>query len=57
MTDVKNIKKKLVSIGLSEQQAEIYIFLLRRSGARIAEISEVLNLPRSSVYEYLKGLF
>jgi sugar-specific transcriptional regulator TrmB len=57
MTDLIRIKKKLEKFGLSDNQAEIYIFLLRQGTMRISELSSSLRIPRSSVYEALKGLF
>lgn len=57
MREVTYAKNKLQKFGLSEKQADIYVFLLRHGDARISDVTRVLNIPRSSVYESLKGLF
>lgn len=57
MTNVTDIKHELEKLGLSQNQADIYILLLRQGHLRISEIVSSLHLPRSSVYENLKGLF
>jgi sugar-specific transcriptional regulator TrmB len=56
MTAIVAIKKHLEKFGLSKNEAEIYILLLRRGNLRISEIVSTLQLPRSSVYENLKYL-
>ena len=50
-------KDELEQLGLSEKQAEIYLILLRKGSLRISEITQSLQIPRSSVYENLKELF
>jgi len=57
MKEVIRIHKRLQKFGLSEKQAELYVFLLRQGNVRISDIVKALELPRSSVYETLKGLF
>lgn len=55
---MKNISifSELTQFGLSQQQAEIYVFVLRRGSVRINEIAQSLSIPRSSIYENLKNL-
>ncbi len=57
MADVIALKKRLVKFGIAEKQAEIYVLLLRQGNLRISDIVSALQMPRSSVYESLKGLF
>ncbi len=56
MTDV-SLKKDLNKLGLSKNQVEIYVLLMRRGSMRISEMVEALQIPRSSIYESLKSLF
>lgn len=51
------ITKDLIDLGLTSNQAEVYVLLLERGSLRISDIVRILKLPRSSVYESLKGLF
>jgi len=51
------VKKDLVKLGLSNNQTDIYLLLLSQGNSRISQISSSLEIPRSSVYEHLKGLF
>lgn len=57
MTDLTTINKRLQDFGLTKKQSDIYILLLREGNLRISRITQLLNMPRSSVYESLKGLF
>lgn len=57
MIATEKIHKDLVKLGLNNTQAELYLLLVRQGNLRINEIAEALSLPRSSVYENLKGLF
>lgn len=52
-----DIKKELEHLGLSKNHAEIYLLLLQQGELRISEIVQRLQIPRSSVYENLRGLF
>lgn len=56
MTEVIRLKKRLEKFGLNSKQVDIYVLLLRQGNMRISEISRALHIPRSSVYEVLKGL-
>lgn len=51
------IKKELEKFGLSTNQATIYILLVGHKELRIQEIVKLAKIPRSSVYESLRGLF
>ncbi len=57
MADFNRIKKGLEKLGLSKNQAEIYLLLVDRKELRIQEIVSLTKIPRSTVYECLKGLF
>lgn len=57
MADFEQIKKELEKVGLSKNQAEIYLLLVNRGELRIQEIVKLSGVPRSSVYESLKALF
>ncbi len=57
MNEVITIKRRLEKFGFSKKQVEIYVLLLRQGNLRISEIVRLTQLPRSSVYESLKGLF
>jgi sugar-specific transcriptional regulator TrmB len=48
--------KELEALGLSKNQAEIYLLLVARYELRIQEIADLAHIPRSTVYENLKGL-
>src|SRR3989344_2935109 len=52
-----NLQKELVKIGLSPNQANIYSLLVTHKEMRIQEIAKLAKIPRSSVYENLRGLF
>ncbi|HSX44821.1 MAG TPA: helix-turn-helix domain-containing protein [Candidatus Saccharimonadales bacterium] len=56
MTELIRLKKRLEKFGLSPKQAEIYVYLIQSGNSRISEIVRNLKIPRSSVYENLKGL-
>ncbi len=57
MTDFEKLRKELEKFGLSKNQAHIYLLLVRHHELRIQEIVKLASIPRSSVYESLKGLF
>ena len=50
------IAQELEKYGLSQNQADIYLLLVRQGNLRISEIVRTLQIPRSSVYENLKEL-
>jgi sugar-specific transcriptional regulator TrmB len=52
-----NVQRKLKQYGLSDNQVSIYLLLVRSGDKRISDISTMTAIPRSSVYESLKGLF
>lgn len=56
MANFKEIKSELVKLGLSENQALIYLLLIHHGELRIQEIANLAGIPRSSVYENLKAL-
>jgi sugar-specific transcriptional regulator TrmB len=55
--DLSYTKKELEKFGLSPNQAQIYLLLVQYKELRIQEIVKLSQIPRSSVYECLKGLF
>ncbi len=57
MTDFTKITKELEKFGLSKNQAEIYLLLVEHKELRIQEIVRLSQIPRSSVYLCLRGLF
>lgn len=57
MRNEKEIKDQLLRLGLTPSQAKVYLLLLAHSQLRVQEIVNLAQIPRSSVYESLKGLF
>ncbi len=57
MDQLKNIKKDLNRLGLSENQAVIYLLLIQYKELRIQELVRLTKIPRSSIYDNLKILF
>jgi sugar-specific transcriptional regulator TrmB len=57
LSDLNSIQQELERFGLSKNQAKIYLLLVSHSELRVQEIAELAHLPRSSVYDSLKGLF
>ncbi len=55
--DEKHLQQELRNLGLTKNQAAIYMTLVGHGQLRIQEIVNSVKLPRSSVYEALKGLF
>jgi sugar-specific transcriptional regulator TrmB len=49
--------RQLQGLGLTDNQAKIYILLLTHYELRIQEIAQRSDIPRSSVYESLKDLY
>jgi len=56
MSDKTDIAKRLAEFGLSRKQTTIYLLLIAHQDLRIQEIAELAHIPRSTVYESLKGL-
>jgi sugar-specific transcriptional regulator TrmB len=56
MPNFKEIKNELHKFGLSESQALIYLTLIQHGELRIQELSDLTQIPRTSVYEHLKTL-
>lgn len=57
MSDLNQLQQELENIGLSENQARIYLLLVAHKELRVQEIVRLADIPRSSVYESLKKLF
>lgn len=56
MSSYKDLQTKLQMLGLSLNQATIYLLLIEYGNLRIQEISKLAHIPRSSVYENLSAL-
>lgn len=56
MTNFETIERELQKFGLSKNQSLIYLYLVAHGELRIQEIVGITRIPRSSVYECLKGL-
>ncbi len=50
------IRDTLQKLGLSRNQSSVYMVLVARQELRVQEIAERTRIPRTSVYESLKGL-
>lgn len=57
MTDIEVMEAELRKFGLSKNQTTIYLLLVEHRELRIQEIVKLASIPRSSVYENLRGLF
>lgn len=53
----KELQAELQKVGLTSNQAQVYMALMQQGELRIQEIVRASELPRSTVYEALKGLF
>jgi sugar-specific transcriptional regulator TrmB len=50
------MKKELISYGLSEKEAEIYLANLKSGSSTANRLAEITNIRRSTVYEVLESL-
>ena len=50
------LKKTLVSLGLSQIDAEVYVFLSTRGFHNIKSIAEALHMRKQQLYQILKNL-
>lgn len=51
-----NYIKKLEEMGLKKQEAEVYLTCLKLSFAKISDLAKEVNVPRTSIYIYVKSL-
>lgn len=51
-----NYTKKLQDIGFSEEEAKIYLAVLKLGIAKVSDISRETNVARTSVYNHLSQL-
>lgn len=51
-----DFKDKLKEFDLSKRESTIVLFLFRNSPSSISQISENVNIPRSSIYRYVSKL-
>lgn len=54
--DSKEISRSLVEYGFSENEAAIYLFLLKNLEASVFEIAKETNIPRTTVYKTLESI-
>lgn len=57
MEDPSSVQQDLEKLGLTKNQANVYLLLIIHKGLRVQEIAKLADMPRSSVYDCLKGLF
>ena len=50
-------QKELENIGLTKKQAEIYLACLKFGSSSVQPVAEMVNLPRTTVYETLENLY
>ena len=48
--------KKLQDIGLEKHEAEVYLACLKLGFAKVSELSREVDIPRTSIYVYIKNL-
>lgn len=48
--------EQLISLGISERQAQLYLALLRRAEATPSELHHLSGVPRTKIYEYLNSM-
>ena len=51
-----NYLRLLKNLGLKEEEAEIYLALLKLGLVKVSELVSEVNLPRTSIYMHLKNL-
>lgn len=56
MSNLKEIRNELQKLGLSENQALIYLTLIQHGELRIQELVDLTKIPRTSIYDNLKAL-
>lgn len=47
---------KLQNIGFKKEEAEIYLACLRLGSVKVSQLAEEVDIPRTSIYVYLKNL-
>ncbi|MFH0936631.1 MAG: helix-turn-helix domain-containing protein [Candidatus Woesearchaeota archaeon] len=50
------MKKELIDLGLSEKEADLYLICLKTGEVTASRISDLLKLPRSTIYDLLEKL-
>lgn len=56
MSELKEIKSLLISMGLNDYQAAVLAFLLLLGEAKATTLSKVSNVPTARIYDVLDGL-
>ena len=56
MKDLKQIEKLVCDFGLSGREAKVYTTLFRKKDFTASEIQQLVNIPRTKVYEVLQQL-
>jgi HTH-type transcriptional regulator, sugar sensing transcriptional regulator len=54
--DFKELKKKLIFIGLNDSEAKVYLVLLKTGSSKAGNISKEASINRTSTYDILKKL-
>ena len=52
----ENLISSLVELGLTQNEAKIYLYLTKNKAKSAPEISICLNIPRTETYHLLNGL-
>ena len=56
MKDLKEVEKLIINFGLSIREANVYSTLFRKKDFTASEIQQLVNIPRTKVYEVLHQL-
>lgn len=56
MASLKEVKNELIQLGLSENQAQVYLVLIQKGELRIQDLVRLAKIPRSSIYDIITSL-
>jgi Predicted transcriptional regulators len=56
MNDLKEVEKLIINFGLSIREAKVYISLFHKKDFTASEIQQLVDIPRTKVYEVLHQL-
>ena len=56
MKDLKEVEKLIINFGLSMREAKVYTTLFRKKDFTASEIQQLVDIPRTKVYEVLHQL-
>lgn len=54
--DGDNLTERLISLGLSEREAKVYLALLHKGSATAADLQKTSGIPQTKVYEIIRRL-